>query len=423
MGKSILLQTSTPTLGEVLANGKIYYVPPFQRDYSWRLENWEDLWSDVRALVQGDSQYHYMGSLVLQPRPEENTYWIIDGQQRLTTLSLLAAAVVRRFSLVPQGDVDLLHEQWLRTAGDVGEDRYPDFLRHYLMSTGELIRSDRLFKHLRSKIKSGQAAIELLDTLEREGAVYTALLEPSDERWRGNQEQRALVRALRVFQVRQLLPVLMAAYRRLGNSNFQSVLRLGCVLSFRYHVIGGLNPNELEEVYVKASGRLEADEIKTPAQLFSALRTVYVSDEQFQNDFAYASIRPARKKKLLRYILCELERDASVVPRDFEEDEGCLEHILPENPGPGWEASFSARQHADFVGRLGNYTLLEPTLNREAGNLTFEQKRELYARSQYSLTRKLAELPEWTPEALDSRQRRLAVRATHVWRVDYAGGD
>lgn len=38
-----LLDTSTASLSDIIANGKIYKAPSYQRDYSWKLDNWEDL--------------------------------------------------------------------------------------------------------------------------------------------------------------------------------------------------------------------------------------------------------------------------------------------------------------------------------------------------------------------------------------------
>lgn len=97
---STLLKQAQPTFGELAGNGKIYEVPPFQRDYSWDKEEWEDLWFDLLALDQeGD---HYMGYLVLQETKEPKKFIIIDGQQRITTISLLILAAVRY--LIDQGD-------------------------------------------------------------------------------------------------------------------------------------------------------------------------------------------------------------------------------------------------------------------------------------------------------------------------------
>jgi hypothetical protein len=74
------------------------------------------------------------------------------------------------------------------------------------------------------------------------------------------------------------------------------------------------------------------------------------------------------------------------------------------------------------VYRLGNLTLLEPSLNRRVGNENYQRKVQAYGQSNYILTRDVAETaPErWTPELLEARQRRLAARARHLWRADFA---
>ena len=87
--------TSNLTFRKLLGNGLAYRVPMFQRDYSWTEQEWDDLWQDIIAMLEpGGEQGHYMGYLVLQSEDERN-YDIIDGQQRMTTLSLLILAVLR----------------------------------------------------------------------------------------------------------------------------------------------------------------------------------------------------------------------------------------------------------------------------------------------------------------------------------------
>jgi uncharacterized protein with ParB-like and HNH nuclease domain len=93
MAVNNLLDTSTVSLSDIIGNGKIYKVPSYQRDYSWKWDHWEDLWADIQTILNGES-VHYMGSIVLQNKGEKN-YSVIDGQQRLATLTLIVLATIK----------------------------------------------------------------------------------------------------------------------------------------------------------------------------------------------------------------------------------------------------------------------------------------------------------------------------------------
>jgi len=87
--------TSNKTFRHLMGNGLSYRVPPFQRDYSWTEDEWDDLWQDIAALFEQDSEpVHYMGYLVLQSSDSKH-FDVIDGQQRLATLSVLILALLK----------------------------------------------------------------------------------------------------------------------------------------------------------------------------------------------------------------------------------------------------------------------------------------------------------------------------------------
>jgi len=81
--------TTNSTFRQLLGNGLSYHVPPFQRDYSWTDDEWDDFWQDIHGLFEEDGELaHYMGYLVLQSS-DNKRFDIIDGQQRLTTISII----------------------------------------------------------------------------------------------------------------------------------------------------------------------------------------------------------------------------------------------------------------------------------------------------------------------------------------------
>ncbi|MDR0634190.1 MAG: DUF262 domain-containing HNH endonuclease family protein [Azoarcus sp.] len=87
-------KTENNTFRKLIGNGLTYRVPRFQRDYSWAVEEWEDLWRDLSATLEEDKTAHYMSYLVLQST-DDKTFDVIDGQQRLTTISIIVLAVLK----------------------------------------------------------------------------------------------------------------------------------------------------------------------------------------------------------------------------------------------------------------------------------------------------------------------------------------
>ena len=79
-----------------------FRVPIFQRRYSWEKQHCEQLWRDVLRIGRNDEiPSHFLGSIVyIEPGGSQNVsavseLLVIDGQQRLTTLSLLLLALNR----------------------------------------------------------------------------------------------------------------------------------------------------------------------------------------------------------------------------------------------------------------------------------------------------------------------------------------
>ena len=73
---------------------KRFIIPVYQRNYDWREENCKQLYDDLISIVRKQRNAHFFGSIVsVHSDGEFNEYLIIDGQQRLTTISLLLLAM------------------------------------------------------------------------------------------------------------------------------------------------------------------------------------------------------------------------------------------------------------------------------------------------------------------------------------------
>ncbi len=90
----LIVNPHMASLRSLMSNSIVYEVPTFQRNYSWSEEEWNDLWEDLMALPNNDSEQHYMGYIVLQKKSSRQ-YLIVDGQQRIATLSILILAAAK----------------------------------------------------------------------------------------------------------------------------------------------------------------------------------------------------------------------------------------------------------------------------------------------------------------------------------------
>ncbi|HBR1303344.1 TPA: DUF262 domain-containing protein [Klebsiella pneumoniae] len=98
----MLMEPKNENFNELIGGPNKYIVPRFQRDYAWDVGQWEDLWGDINSL--DDEGFHYMGYIVLQQK-EQYQHEIIDGQQRLVTLSIIVLAAMKAIkTLIDNGE-------------------------------------------------------------------------------------------------------------------------------------------------------------------------------------------------------------------------------------------------------------------------------------------------------------------------------
>lgn len=99
---------------------KRFIIPVYQRNYDWKIENCKQLYDDLIQVIKNNSKTHFFGSIVsvYEPSGRNTEFLIIDGQQRLTTMSLLFLAMY-----------NLLEEKKIISEDESLKDQiYEDFL-------------------------------------------------------------------------------------------------------------------------------------------------------------------------------------------------------------------------------------------------------------------------------------------------------
>ncbi len=557
--------TSNDTFRQLIGNGLSYLVPLFQRDYSWTENEWDDLWQDIFEIYKEKSQdAHYMGYLVLQSS-DSKKFDIIDGQQRITTLSILALAVLKNLQILQEKGVDpeknkkredqirstfigyldpvtlisrsklklnkhndyfyqnymttlrdmprsglktsekllkqslewfikkiqneisnnngeelarfiddiadklfftkitvtdelnafkvfetlnargvrlsstdLLknylfsvvnsansHESemhsleisWGKIVNKLGGDSFPDYLRAFWNSKNKLVRKSELFKTIKKQISNMEQVFSLIRELEDNLDIYTAFGHPEDEFW--TQEQKKYIKELKMFNIRQPFSLLMIACKKFNEEDFTKLLRACSIISFRYNVICGLNPNEQENVYNKTANLIAHSNKLTINEVIDNLKDVYPEDSRFGAAFEEKELNTTggRQNKIAKYILFEIEKQLSNQDYEIDSDKYSLEHILPENPDETW-AEYEESRDEKYIYRLGNFTLLTKTENKDIGNKNFEIKKLVYKNSQFEITKKITDYEDWNIEKIANRQKKLAKTAKTVWKLN-----
>lgn len=126
-------------LTQLLDGAKQFIVPIFQRDYSWGTKHCQQLWSDIlRVGSDPASRAHFLGSVVYIAAEDNQAaiprWLVIDGQQRLTTVTLLLTALRDCLRIHPVEDEALpsaeeVEDRFLRNRHGKGERRSKLMLR------------------------------------------------------------------------------------------------------------------------------------------------------------------------------------------------------------------------------------------------------------------------------------------------------
>lgn len=127
-GEENLMKANETKLQPILEGTKQYVVPLFQRSYSWKIKHWKMLWDDLADLyLSDDGREHFLGAIVSMPTdmsPEGvNKYLLIDGQQRMTTIFVLLAAIRDLSKESDQRLAEQINELYLFNKWEEGRNR------------------------------------------------------------------------------------------------------------------------------------------------------------------------------------------------------------------------------------------------------------------------------------------------------------
>jgi hypothetical protein len=265
------LEAHEVPLSKVFSSDYEFAIPDYQRPYTWGVEQATQLLEDLHdAVDRNPDEPYFLGSVVLVKEPNVPFAEVIDGQQRLTTLTILLA-VLRELSEDAKDRDNLDKLIW--EPGDTIQDlasrprlrlrkRDEDFFRKHVQDRGGL-----------AVLETGVAPEnDAQSNIEKNARELSRLLAKKTP-----QERLALAKTIvqRTFLVVVSTPDLASAYRIFSVMNSRGV-ELSPADIFKSNVIGTL-PEDLKEKYADKWEDLEVDLGREAfVDLFSHIRMVYM---------------------------------------------------------------------------------------------------------------------------------------------------
>jgi uncharacterized protein DUF262/uncharacterized protein DUF1524 len=301
---------------------------------------------------------------------------------------------------------------------EVGEE--PDvkvFIRQAWISKYGLTREKVLYDAIKRQITNKAKVIEYVKELAELATTYVALRNPSHDRWKPYGDTVIdCLDTLDMVGVTQIRPLLLAIFKYFPEAEIKKTLPMVVAWTVRFLICGSGGSGTLETYYSERAKEVSSGTIKTASKLWGAMQAVLPDDTSFEDSFASATVS---KGPIAKFYLRTLEQqnvtsgtEELVVSPDS--DKVNLEHVLPQTHSAAW-SSVPADQHSGLVKRLGNLALLNKRMNSKAANSDFKTKKPFFAASKISLTNALAAFSDWTPAAIDQRQRTLAQLAVKAW--------
>lgn len=269
------LSAKEQALSKVFSDDYVFTIPGYQRPYAWGEEQAQELLDDLLGALRdapeklADSMPYFLGSVVLIKRDAIPDATVVDGQQRLTTLTLLLSAIR---ATVGEPTVQAGITQCIYEKGNVvfaTQARYRLSLRE---RDREFFR--QYVQHEDGLIKLAELTAQLPDAQSRLQANARLFLRELAEL-----NQAELIRLVqfvvtRCFLVVVSTPDLDSAYRIFGVLNSRG-LDLSATDILKAEIIGTF-PDELRDDYTKRwEGEEESLGRTSFGELFSHIRMVY----------------------------------------------------------------------------------------------------------------------------------------------------
>ncbi len=455
---------------EILNGNRQFLIPVYQRYYSWDVEQCKRLWNDIVEMQKRGKEGHFVGSIVNIAEQAMPTgvqkYMIIDGQQRITTLSLLLIAL-RDYAVKNPGDTTInarrIDNMLLKNEYEIGDERYKllltetdrDILKclveekpisddtrsklldNYRFFASKIADKELLPAEIYESIGKLQIVNITLDRLVDDAqAIFESLnstgkelsesdlirnyvlmgLEPAEQTYVYEHLWRPM-ELLFVYETQGLvMDKFFRDYLTMKTTRIPKQNRIYEEFKL-YHL--NCEFGTVRELCQDLFTYVRSDDYVNSIKAFFIMRDDYKefpNDDKFTAAFVSKDIYTMRSRN---FILSHLENYGNKAPIIIENY--TIEHIMPQNSNlsPEWQKMLGTNWRdvqKTYLHTIGNLTLT--AYNSEMSDHPFMVKMDMeggFKESALRLNAYVVKVTEWNEQRIKERARLLADKAKQIW--------
>lgn len=373
--------------------------------------------------------------VVVDVSSESNAYVIFEALNargnELSALDLVKNYIYGQAERGNENALKTIREKWNIVAEKIEDKNADDFLKVFWTSRFGRVQIQDLFERVKSEFRGTEGVLSLVGDLAIGVEHYAAIDDPSNEIWNiYGPLCKERMEALITLGSRQIRAPIISALTAFDRNQMEDLLLSLIITIIRYQVVGKRRTGLLEIACAKLAEAIYNNKIKTLDEIWNNFRSLVPVDDEFKNDFLHYSEKKAKRAK---YFVGQLEAIArkgreqnneSLIRDVYCPTEIVIEHVFPTRAFGDWQAIVNADPNIidDCYFLLGNVCLLENSIySPSIKDQSFKEKvAEFYKKSDYLLTKLVAEANDWNRQSILNRQRRLAELAVLYWPLPRA---
>ena len=350
---------------------------------------------------------------------DDNPYLVFESLNAkgrpLTQADLIKNYFFMRIHVDKQEEI--YETYWMPMQSTLGENM-PEFIRHYMMKDGGIIRVTDVYYSLKDKVNEVNA-IEYIQELNKYSKFYNCFINPRSEE---NEALRNCFSRINRIEATTAYPVLLYFYGEYCNGGitldeFVSVLTtLENYLIRRF--ICDYKTNLLNKIFPSATPYIKSYKLGTQAEAFRAFLSErsYPRDSEFKIKFKETKMYGGGDRKAKTKLILESLEQSYHHKEIIDTSNLTIEHIMPQTLSEWWQNNLGENWedvHQEMLDTIGNLTLT--AYNSELSNDNFDSKKDIYAQSPLEMNKYLSGIDAWNKEQILKRAEMLAEKAIEIW--------